>query len=91
MAGTYKLRRNKLACVSSKFISLKHSLTRVFDVRYMDILFVRPIITGPDNADRHADTKLCLAHLKFFKELLCLNKSIAIQLCLSSIESLYFI
>ena len=42
MAGTYKLRRNKLACVSSKFISLKHSLTRVFDVRYMDILFVRP-------------------------------------------------
>ena len=45
MAGTYKLRRNKLACVSSKVISLKHSLTRVFDVRYMDILFVRPIIT----------------------------------------------
>ena len=41
----YKLRRNKLACVLSKFISLKHSLTRVFDVRYMDILFVRPIIT----------------------------------------------
>ena len=45
MAGTYKLRRNKFTCVSSKFISLKHSLTRVFDVRYMDILFVRPIIT----------------------------------------------
>ena len=54
MAGTYKLRRNKLACVSSKFISLKHSLTRVF-------------------------------------ELLCLNKSIAIQLCLSSIDTVYFI
>ena len=44
-AGTYKLCRNKLACASSKFISLKHSLTRVFDVRYMDILFVRAIIT----------------------------------------------
>ena len=65
MAGTniIKLRRNKLACASSKFISLKHSLTRVFDVRYMDIVFVRPILLCPDNADRHADTKLCLAHI----------------------------
>ena len=45
MAGTYKLRRNNLACVSSKFIPLKHSLTRVFDVRFIDIFFVRPIIT----------------------------------------------
>ena len=41
MAGTYKLRRNKLACVSSKFISLKYSLTRVFDVRYMHGYLVR--------------------------------------------------
>ena len=32
-------------CVPNEVLSLKGSLTRVFTVRYMDILFVRPNIT----------------------------------------------
>ena len=60
MAGTYKLRRYLLACVSSKFISLKHILTRVCDVRYMDILFVRPIIT----LSRQVAQRATIAHLR---------------------------
>ena len=40
---------------------------------------------------RGVSNKYCLFYFSFFKELLCLNKSIAIQLCLSSIDTLYFI